>query len=300
MNVILEHTDQMVDEAVQEFRRITGIGASEAGAAAGLSKWQSPYGLWAYKTGEVSASQVGDAARWGLKLEPLILAEAAEQLGIPVISPHHIVASEEHPFIFASPDGYAMNAQGVLTGLVQAKSHSYFNEEYDDDEVPAEYLMQVQQELYCTGLDHGWLAVLFPRHRFELIPIERDEAMIAEIIKINARMWEMVQTNTAPEIDGHRATTDTIKRMYPKGVEDESVEVDPEILEVLHDLSRAKALVKLAEQQKTEAENKVKAALGDAEIGTIDGEVVLTWKTSEVDGHFVKPSTRRTLLPKVK
>ncbi len=297
--IVLEHTDQLTDEAVQEFRRTQGIGASEAGAAAGLSKWQSPYALWAQKTGEVGRTPQTPAMAWGHRMEPVILEAASQELGLVITRPHHIVASDEHPFMFASPDGYAWDlAKDEIIGPVQAKYHAFSDDGYDDDAVPDECLLQVQQELYCTGHQSGWLAVLLPRGDFRVIPIERDEAMIEKLIELEARMWEMVQAGTAPAVDGHRATTDVIKRMFPKGVK-ETVELDPSIIDLLERRRLVKREEKTRKAYVDEVENQIKAALGDAEVGTIDGQVVVRWSTVEKDGYFVKPSTsRRLTVPK--
>lgn len=55
-----------------------------------------------------------------------------------------------------------------------------------------------------------------------------------------------------------------------------TVELDPELRSVIQSFEDAKELAKFAEQQKDLAEAVLREALGDAKVGTINGEVVLT------------------------
>ena len=293
--ILARDTDQMPEGEWLERRRLQGIGASEAASAAGLSKWQSPYSLWAMKTGEVNPGSAGQAARWGNKLEGVILEAFTEEVGIFVERRFQMVCSNEHPFIFANPDGWAV-VDGEDVGVVQAKAPGLrMAEEWADDNVPDEYHLQVQHELYVTGFERGWLAVLIGGQDFRVIEIPRDERMIASLIHIETEMWRRIQEMDAPDIDGHRATTETIKSMWAKGDPESTINLDESIL---RDLRRRAALKSQLDEIKKDldgCENGIKARLGDYEIGLVDGKPVCTWKTIHKDGYFVKPSVQRQL-----
>jgi len=54
-------------------QRRQGIGASDAAVILGLTKWKSPMGLYAEKTGLVPMGQEEtDLLEWGNRLEPVI------------------------------------------------------------------------------------------------------------------------------------------------------------------------------------------------------------------------------------
>jgi hypothetical protein len=53
-------------------------------------------------------------------------------------------------------------------------------------------------------------------------------------------------------------------------------ELDPQLLDVIKSFEDSKELMRFAEQQKELHEKVLREAMGDAKVGTIDGEVVLT------------------------
>lgn len=93
-----------------------GLGASDAAAVCGLSKWQTPLGLWEIKTGRKKAKDLsGNAAvSFGVRAEPhlrgLFLAEHPEyQLEY---HPFDILYQEERPWLTATLDGELITETG--------------------------------------------------------------------------------------------------------------------------------------------------------------------------------------------
>lgn len=81
-----------------------GVGASEAAAALGLSRWESKYSLWARKCGLVPPPEPSVAMRVGTALEPMIASLYADQVGMPVRRVNRLLRSKAHPFLLASLD----------------------------------------------------------------------------------------------------------------------------------------------------------------------------------------------------
>lgn len=58
---------------------------------------------------------------------------------------------------------------------------------------PKQYYDQVQQQLYVTGLDMGWLAVLLAGQTVLLYPIERNEDVIKKRCEECDSIWEKIR-----------------------------------------------------------------------------------------------------------
>ena len=52
--------------------RDIGLGGSDAAVALGLSKFKTPFELWAEKTGRLEKQEPGRLAEWGNKLEDVV------------------------------------------------------------------------------------------------------------------------------------------------------------------------------------------------------------------------------------
>src|SRR5690606_20076292 len=91
----LGRTGQMSrDEWLQARRR--GIGGSDAAVIAGLDPFKSPVRLWMEKRGEIEEEPAGEAAEWGLLLEPVIAREFERRTGKRVRRRQAILQHPEH------------------------------------------------------------------------------------------------------------------------------------------------------------------------------------------------------------
>lgn len=112
-----------------------------------------------------------------------------------------------------------------------------------------------------------------------------------------------------PPQDGSASATAALGVRYP-GIPGTAVELAGDIAEALTHRGRLFEEKKAIEAQIAEIDNLVREALGDAEIGTIDGTPAVTWKTQErttVDAkalaaeepeifeHFARQSSSRVL-----
>src|SRR6266853_55303 len=90
--------------------RHTGIGGSDAATIAApwlMSRWSTPYGLWAEKSGLVVKEDavVNEYVDWGNRIEPLVVQRVAEEYGRPVVYCRNMLyRNAAQPWLLASPD----------------------------------------------------------------------------------------------------------------------------------------------------------------------------------------------------
>ncbi len=256
-----------------EYRK-RGIGGSDAAAVAGLNPWKSPVAVWLEKTGQVEPEKLGEAAYWGTVLEDIVAQEFTKRTGFKVRRRNAILQHHEYPWMIANVDRLVV---GDNAGL-ECKTTSAFNaKEWEQDEVPAQYLVQVQHYMAVTGYSAWWLAVLIGGNTFIYKKIERDNELIQQLIEIEKDFWENhVVAGIPPEMDGSTASTELLKRMYPEG-KPNTINLPSEAGELIETLDLLNEELKALEIRKAECENRLKAMLGENEIGKF-GVRLVTWK----------------------
>lgn len=256
-----------------EYRK-RGIGGSDAAAVAGLNPWKSPFAVWMEKTGQIEPEEPGEAAYWGTILEDIVAQEFTKRTGMKVRRRNAILQRHEHPWMIANVDRLIV---GENAGLECKTTSAYNAKEWDGDEVPAQYILQVQHYMAVTGAKAWWLAVLIGGQRFIHKRIERDDELIQQLIEIERDFWENhVVPCVPPEMDGSTASTELLKRMYPEG-KPAAIDLPSDAGELIETLDFLNEELKALEERKAACENRLKAMLGENEVGRF-GERLVTWK----------------------
>jgi putative phage-type endonuclease len=271
------------------------IGGSEAAAAVGLNPYESPVQLWARKTGRIPAPEENERMRWGTLLQPLIAEQVQTRGYVTMPAPADAIHSEAQPWMTGHPDGYCGEAGRLQTrGVLEIKTCSPFVKGWDDEGSPPAYVIQCQHYLHLTGLEWALLACLVGGQRLELRRIERDEKLIEMMIEAEAEFVRLVETDTPPPPDGSKATDDVLKLLYPRAVEGQVVQLTAEDAEAIRELKTLKEAAKATAKQIDLREQQIKMRLGDAEIGLLDGQPAVTWKTTERKAYTVEASRYRS------
>lgn len=169
--------------------RRSGLGASEVAAALGLSRWQTPWEVWAGKTGVRRRDTSTDAAELGVALEPWLLAQAAVLLGVPVErTPARLYAHGDHPWRLASPDGATKAG-----GLVECKTAGLTSGRADPDDwdgrVPLVYEIQARWQMHVMDVDVVHVVALVAGMGLLTRTVDRDPAIEAELVRQTAEWW---------------------------------------------------------------------------------------------------------------
>jgi putative phage-type endonuclease len=293
--------------------RRSAIGASEAPMLLGVSPYKSPMQLFAEKLEMVEPDASTDAMRWGQILEGPLAEHYAAKTGRRLHDPgrYTLRRSRAVPWMVATLDREIVSAPyemldpatGTLTRYerplpapLEIKTTAGYRFEDWNDEPPIHVLVQVQHQLAVTGWDWASVAVLLGGRTFRWYDVPRHEPFILKLIEAETVFYEQLRTKTMPTVDGSQATRDVLRALYPKEISGLVVNLPGEAAE--WDTRRLEAIAEIRswEGVKAEAENKLKAALGEAEIGVLpSGRTTYTYKASERAGYTVQPTVVRTL-----
>lgn len=271
--------------AVVQIDRNKGLGASDAAAAIGLSKWKTPFQLWQEKLGLTPRTADNDERfqdellhlEMGKVLEPVAIARFEKKTGYAVRDRQLQVFDKDLPWRWVTLDGVAADE-----GLVEAKSVGFANpldwgDELTDDAIPIPYLVQVQKGLGITGRAHGWVPLIVLNREFRIYRIQRDQEFIDLIRQRETEFMQHVWDRTPPPpIDYIDAA-----RQWPQD-SGTTIVATAEAVGFVSELAKAKQARKTAELDEILAQAKVAKFMGENAILAGDnGKPLVTWKTAK-------------------
>lgn len=252
------------------------IGGSEAAALCGMSKYMSPYSVWAEKMGLTSAKPDNEAMRQGRDLEDYVAQRFSEATGKKVRNDNHIIINTDYPFAHANVDRVVV---GEDAGL-ECKTTSVLNlSKFKNGEYPDNYYVQCMHYMMVTGKSKWYLAVLILGTDFKVFEIERDEEEIERLKEIEESFFKCLVDKTPPAIDGSKATADALNEIYPTSNNNESCDLTFYQAEI-NEFLRCKEQIDLLKQRQEEASNKIKEFMASHKTGvTKDNKV--SWATQK-------------------
>ncbi|HAC4090196.1 TPA_asm: hypothetical protein GZP55_15445, partial [Listeria monocytogenes] len=256
--------------------RRQGIGGSDAGIIMGLNKYKTAFELWLDKTGQILPDEsAGEAAYWGNQMEEVVAKEFEKRTGKKVRRSNMMYQHPEHDFMLANVDRFIVGEDALL----ECKTASaYLAKEWESDEVPATYLVQIQHYLAVTGKSKAYVAVLIGGNKFIWKEIERDEELINQIIAFELDFWETnIKGHVAPALDGSSAAEKYLKDRFAKS-EDKQIILPKTFNEYLTERANLERDIKLLETRKKEIDNNIKGHMESAEKALSDNYEV-SWKS---------------------
>lgn len=287
---ILVETDHLSREQWLNYRR-GGIGGSDIAAICGLSKWRTPIHVYLEKLGEAPEEQTSEAAEWGTRLEPVIADKFADEHPEWAITEKKVIYGHpEHHWAFANLDRMIICPHRGR-GILEIKTASEFlRQEWDNDNIPDYYYVQLQWYLFVTGLDWGYFATLIGGNKYREYEVARDEAMIGQLVRLAGDFWHhYVLAGSCPPVDGSDACTTLLSRLYPEA-RNRIVLSIPNESEQIESYFDYKQQLRLLEETIVAIENRFKSVLGDHEIG-IAGAYTVKWENRSragVDSKLLK------------
>ena len=268
--------------------RQCGIGGSDVGAILGVNKYKTPFEVYLEKTEPITeVGEQSESAYWGDQFEEVVAKEFEKRTGKKVRRDRKHYKHKEYSFMVANIDRKVVGENAILECKT---ANQYLANEWQDDEVPASYLLQVQHYLFVTGAEVGYIAVLIGGQKFVWKEVQRDEELIEVIIEAEKEFWKMVQDKTPPALDGSSAAEKYLKERCKEAEEDKSIELGFEYKDKIKTYLDMKVQLKNFETQVKELENQIKFEIGNAEYAHAPG-YSLSWKnvsSAKVDSKKLK------------
>lgn len=238
------------------------ITATDAAAVAGVHPYKTPREVWLEKLGETGEKTPNEAMHWGNVLEPLIIAEFGRRNEVEVL-PTGFTRHATLPF-GATPDGLIGTDELLEVKTAGINAGQNFGPS-GTDEVPVQYLVQVQWQLLCTGRSIGHLAVLIAGQDYREYRIVRDDQLLDKLTRICKRFWDQhVVLRTSPPVTAY--DSDLLASQFPVGDESQIVNATEEIDLICDELKEAKEVERRATEKVDLLTNKLKDFMGSATV----------------------------------
>lgn len=289
-------------EWLEERRK--GIGASDAAAILGLSPYASPLSVFYEKTSGHAIQEDTELMEWGSLLEIPISQKYARVTGREVMKPDdfQIYKMPQDDHLFCTPDRFVKFADPPIgeTQLfhvwpLQLKLSAYFNPK---EELPLHWQIQEQHEMMVIGSQGASFGILAGARRFYYADVARNDNFIDFLFEKLQEFWSHVQRDIPPKVDDHQATTEALKRMYPKD-RGTAIDLPDSALEWRDNLALIQDQQKQLKRRERGIENEIRAAIGDHTYARLPDGTGFSLKTTKRDG-FVMPDTTFRQLRTVK
>lgn len=188
------------------------LGASDAAIVMGVSPWKTRYQLWFEKTGREEKYRDQNREKkplgnWaidrGNRLEPMVRSMYELRNDIPMDP--IVLVHPKYEYIMASLDGFNAEHKRILEIKVPGKETI---EKAKRGEVALHYALQLEQQLYVSGAEsaHFYVAEIANidgRERIKnayLVDYKSDPELQAKLISELHKFWELITTDTPPEL----------------------------------------------------------------------------------------------------
>lgn len=197
--------------------RTAGLGASNAAAAVGMSKWRSNVELFQLITGKKTGGELigNTAVEFGVKAEP-ILREMFKLKHPEYTVEYHqydILSQSEVPWLKATLDGQLVTDTprrfGQNKGILEIKTATLKTKQQWDEwngKMPQHYYIQCLHQLLATGWDYVWLFALLMGNSGDWtlreFLVERDDVEddLAWLLAEEKKFWGYVERNEEPPL----------------------------------------------------------------------------------------------------
>lgn len=266
------------------------IGGSDISAIMGLSRWSTPMGVWAIKTGLVDSPDLSEneAVQLGIELEDFVARKFVKKSGIEVHSENLEVVHKDYPYMVGHLDRWT--ADGLP---MECKTASAWKlTEWEGQDIPQEYLLQFMWYLGLAGKQRGWIAVLIGGQKFIYKQVEFNQVLFDKMVEAAKSFWEnYVLAEVAPmAIAGDK---DLMAQIYPESNDSVKLLTGDEEIELnslVDERGGGKEQLELVSKEVERIENRIKQILGES--GSAEtGQYKVTWKSqsrTSVDSDALK------------
>lgn len=268
--------------ATDSKKRMEFIGGSDIAAVMGLSRWVTPLKLWAEKTGKIQNDVASEAAELGTELEEFVAKRFTKMTTMKVRRDNTDFTHPEYSYMRVHIDRRIIGTDLIL----ECKTCSAWKaKEWDGEEIPIEYTLQVNWELGIVSehlgrrFDEAWLAVLIGGQRFIYKAMKFDEDLFRKQVEFARTFWEEFVLKDQPPM-AISGDSEALLALFPKAsgelvkIEDkEKVEYINSALEHRSEISRE---IDEAMKEKDDIDSKLKQIVGETP-GILTDRFKITW-----------------------
>ena len=233
------------------------IGGSDIAGVMGLSRWNTPLQLWSEKTGKIERDEEEtEFQEMGKELEETVARLFTKRTGKKVRRAPKTYQHKDHEFMRCQVDRLVAGTNELL----ECKTASAWKEkEWEDQEIPQEYILQVMWCLGISGRSIGHIAVLIGGNKFLYKQIDFDTDLFQSLVNQAKIFWNLVKKDIAPMAMGN--DSQFMVELHPESAEDllDRVNLNTSILLRQETIAKIKEL----EGQKNTIEAQVKQVIGD-------------------------------------
>jgi predicted phage-related endonuclease len=269
-----------------EFRS-THVGASECAALFDCSPYLTRFELWHRRKGNIDSPDLSGVERveWGLRLEPAIIAAAADRWGYQLEETPRWLSNGRG--LGGHPDQLATDERGP--GIIEIKTADWLVFKGWGSEPPEHYLLQAIAYAGLAGRSWCDIVVLVGGNRLERFCYDFRPKIYAEVERRVEAFWQSIEANDPPPADYTR-DLDTIADLYRDGT-DETVDLTADNL--AHEAAAAFLFAKEARLEAEKKEDAAKAELmdkmGAASVATLNGFLVRATTVAAVPERVAEP-----------
>lgn len=271
MTRVLVSTKELDREEWLEQRR-QGIGGSDAAKVLGVSRWGGPLSVYLEKKGLYIPDDPGEPAYWGTVLEDVVAREFEKRSGLRVQRQNKIFTHPDYPWMLANIDRRIV---GQKKGLECKTASNFMGDEWEGDELPDAYYIQIQHYMAVMGWEACWVACLIGGQRYVQKEVQRNPELINTIIEKEREFWE---EHFLKDVPPPVTPFDNPNSLWPEQTEDDMVQdIDEETITIAQSLARVHATIKGLENEEERLKGILKAKIG--EKAGIQG--ICSWKQAK-------------------
>lgn len=271
MTRVLVSTKELDREEWLEQRR-QGIGGSDAAKVLGVSRWGGPLSVYLEKKGLYIPDDPGEPAYWGTVLEDVVAREFEKRSGLRVQRQNKIFTHHDYPWMLANIDRRIV---GQKKGLECKTASNFMGDEWEGDELPDAYYIQIQHYMAVMGWEACWVACLIGGQRYVQKEVQRNPELINTIIEKEREFWE---EHFLKDVPPPVTPFDNPNSLWPEQTEDDMVQdIDEETITIAQSLARVHATIKGLENEEERLKGILKAKIG--EKAGIQG--ICSWKQAK-------------------
>lgn len=258
------------EEWLQERRK--GIGGSDAAKVLGVSRWGGPLSVYLEKKGLYVPEDPGEPAYWGTVLEDVVAREFEKRSGLRVQRQNKIFTHPDYPWMLANIDRRIV---GQNKGLECKTASNFMGDEWEGDELPDAYYIQIQHYMAVMGWEACWVACLIGGQRYVQKEVQRNPELINTIIEKEREFWE---EHFLKDVPPPVTPFDNPNSLWPEQTDDDMVQdIDEETITIAQSLAGVQATIKGLENEEERLKGILKSKIG--EMAGIQG--ICSWKQAK-------------------